>query len=194
MIPSFWIARGKEPVVKLYSKSPLASISEIEIGTLKVEEVNLENIMSVQPFKGKGKLVSKALNDRLGVGLPEVGKSINHKNNTVMWIGMNQFLLIGKKIEIKGAALTDQSDAWAVLSLTGKKTSDVMDRLCPVDTRALQSGDIVRSMIGHMSAIIEKTDSGCKLMVFRAFARTLLHEVCNSMKSVIAQEKLKDTC
>ena len=82
-------------MVKLYSKSPLASLLEIEIGTLKVEEVNLENIMSVQPFKGKGKLVSKALNDRLGVGLPEVGKSINHKNNTVMWIGMNQFLLIG---------------------------------------------------------------------------------------------------
>ena len=100
----------------------------------------------------------------------------------------------GKKIEIKGAALTDQSDAWAILSLTGNKTFDVMDRLCPVDTRVLQTGDIVRSMIGHMSAIIEKTESGCKLMVFRAFAKTLLHEVCNSMKSVTAQEKLKDIC
>ena len=44
-------------MVELYSKSPLASLSEIEIGTLKVEEVNSENIISVQPFKGKGKLV-----------------------------------------------------------------------------------------------------------------------------------------
>ena len=108
-----------------------------------------------------------------------------------MWIGMGKFLLVGEKIEIKEAALTDQSDAWTILSLTGDITADVMDRLCPVDTRVLKTGDVVRSMIGHMSAIIEKTEAGFKLMVFRAFAKTLLHEVCNSMKSVTAQENLK---
>ncbi len=192
MTPYFWIVKGKELVVKLYSKSPLENLSEIEIGLLKVEEINLENIMTIQPFKGKAKSVSKTLNKRLGLGLPEVGKSVNHKHNAVMWIGMGQFLLVGEKIEIKEAALTDQSDAWTILSLTGDKTADVMDRLCPVDTRVLKTGDVVRSMIGHMSAIIEKTEAGFKLMVFRAFAKTLLHEVCNSMKSVTAQENLKN--
>ena len=79
VIPSFWIARGKEPVVELYSKSPLVSLAVIEIGTLKVEEVNLENIMSIQPFKGKGKLVSKALNDRLG---PDVRHFLSSKSGS----------------------------------------------------------------------------------------------------------------
>ena len=105
--------------------------------------------------------------------------------------GMNQFLFLGDKIKMKEAAFTDQSDAWTILLLTGDKAADVMDRLCPADTRSLINGDVIRSMIGHMSAIVEKTGSGFQLMVFRAFAETVLHEVCNSMRSVTAQEKLK---
>ena len=167
-------------------------MSDIKVGSLILKEINWENATTIQPFRGKGKVVSEALNKSFGLNLPEVGKSICSKNNRIMWIGMNQFLFLGDKIEMKEAALTDQSDAWTILLLTGDGTADVMDRLCPVDTRFLKSGDVIRSMIGHMTAIVEKTESGCQVMVFRAFAETLLHEVRNSMRSVAAQEKLKN--
>lgn len=166
-------------------------MSEIKIGSLTLKEINWENITTIQPFRGKAKIVSKSINKNFELNLPGVGKSICSKNNKIMWLGMNQFLFLGDKIKMKEAAFTDQSDAWTILLLTGDKAADVMDRLCPADTRSLINGDVIRSMIGHMSAIVEKTGSGFQLMVFRAFAETVLHEVCNSMRSVTAQEKLK---
>ena len=168
-------------------------MSDIKIGSLTLKEISWENITTIQPFKGKRKTASKAIKKSFELDFPVVGKSVCAKKNKIMWIGMNQFLFLGDKIEMKEVALTDQSDAWTILLLTGDKTADVMDRLCPVDTRSLMSGDVVRSMIGHMTAIVEKTEAGCQLMVFRAFAETLLHEVCNSMRSVTAQEKVKKT-
>lgn len=179
-------------MVKLYAKSPLNKMSDIKIGSLTLREVIWKNITTIQPLKGKEKITTKAINERFELNLPGVGKSISSQKNKIMWIGMNQFLFLGDKIEVKEAALTDQSDAWTILLLTGDKTADVMDRLCPVDTRSLVSGDVIRSMIGHMTAIVEKTEVGCQLMVFRAFAETLLHEVCNSMRSVTVQEKVKN--
>ena len=179
-------------MVELYAKTPLNNMSDIEIGSLTLKEISWRNITTIQPFKGKEKTVSKVIKKSFELNLPGVGKSISSQKNKIMWIGMNQFLFLGDKIKMKEAALTDQSDAWTILLLTGDKTAEVMDRLCPVDTRSLMTDDVIRSMIGHMTAIVEKTESGCQLMVFRAFAETILHEVCNSMRSVPAQEKLKN--
>ena len=108
-----------------------------------------------------------------------------------MWIGMGQYLFVGNKVDNISAAITDQSDAWTVVELVGVGSSDVMDRLCPVDARSMESGDVIRSLLGHMATIVRKTDLGFELMVFRSFSKTLVHEIEGSMKSIAAQNKLK---
>ncbi len=52
--------------------------------------------------------------------------------------------------------------------------------------------DVARSLIGHMTAIIVKRSDGFEVIVFRAFAKTLVHELREVMVSVTAQAVLPD--
>ena len=163
----------------------------IKVGSIVLSEITSANMSTIQPFKNKTKTVSKELKKKFNLELPGDGKSSVAKGNTVMWIGMGQYLFVGNKVDNISAAITDQSDAWTVVELVGVGSSDVMDRLCPVDARSMESGDVIRSLLGHMATIVRKTDLGFELMVFRSFSKTLVHEIERSMKSIAAQNKLK---
>ena len=179
-------------MVNLIPKSPLNSMEPIKVGSIVLSEITSANMSTIQPFKNKTKTVSKELKKKFNLELPGDGKSSVAKGNTVMWIGMGQYLFVGNKVDNISAAITDQSDAWTVVALVGVGSSDVMDRLCPVDARSMESGDVIRSLLGHMATIVRKTDLGFELMVFRSFSKTLVHEIEGSMKSIAAQNKLKD--
>ena len=178
-------------MLKLISKSPLNGMKPIKVGSLVLSEITSVNMFTIQPFKNKTKTVSKELKKLFHLELPGDGKSLVAKDNTIMWIGMGQYLFLGNKVESISAAITDQSDAWTVVELAGIDSSDVMDRLCPVDVRSMEVGDVIRSLLGHMATIVRKTDLGYELMVFRSFSKTLVHEIEGSMKSIAAQNKLR---
>lgn len=86
--------------------------------------------------------------------------------------------------------VTDQSDGWAALDLTGSGWEEVLARLCPLDPAAIAPGSAQRSEVGHLMALVVGIEGGVRIFVMRSFARHLHHEVAIAMRSVAAQAAL----
>ena len=181
------IKKGVGLVINLVEKTPAADYLPISVGPLKFSEVKVEKIFSIQPYKEKLEDVSKALKKQYGLTFPGIGKSMIRRTSDIFWAGLDLYFLIASDMPIMDAGVTDQSDAWVVTALSGEGVNEVIDRLCPIDNRLMEEGDVVRSTIGHMPAIIRQTGEGFSILAFRSFSKTLAHEVEICMKSVVAQ-------
>ena len=181
-------------MIDLKAKSAAEGLLPVTIGGLSLAEVPPRAIYSIAPFKGAD--VSDALQKAVGLGLPEVGKSQANGAVEIAWVARGQYFLFGAMPPKLNAAITDQSDGWCAVHLAGGEVVEVMARLCPVDVNAMSDGDVLRSLVGEMSAIILRRREGFDIMVFRAFAKTLVHEMREAMVSVNAQQervRLSDT-
>ncbi|PTX56698.1 sarcosine oxidase subunit gamma [Litoreibacter ponti] len=168
-------------MIELVAKSPAEGLLPKTIGTLTLSEVT-PTIHSIAPLKGA------RLKD-----FPDVGKSAPYKGGTLIWSARGQYMLLDAPTPKIKAAITDQSDAWTSVTLTGDRAQALLARLCPLDTAKMAPGDVARSLIGHMSAIIIRQDAGFQIMVFRAFARTLVHEMTDAMTALAARQNIPDT-
>ena len=107
--------------------------------------------------------------------------------------GCMQALLTGAAVSdelSRFAGITDQSDAWATVLLSGDAAEDVLARLVPVDLRLQQfpPNQTARTMVQHMNASVTRVaDHAFLIMVFRSMAQTLAHELETAMESVAAR-------
>ena len=60
------------------------------------------------------------------------------------------------KMTLKQVAMTDQSDAWVILALTGPLVYRTLERICPIDcsSPAMPIGTTARTIIEHLGTII----------------------------------------
>ena len=173
-------------MVDLIAKTPCAGLLPISEGGVTVTEVVIDRLLSVAPFAGQEKAVSAALKDRIGAGLPAMGR----RSGPVTWCGHGQWL-VAVDVDLAGlAAVTDQSDAWAMVEIGGDGVEDVLARLVPVDLRAAQfkKGDVARTMLGHMTVTIVRTGpKAFEIMAMRSMAGTLVHDLHQAMRGVAAR-------
>jgi sarcosine oxidase subunit gamma len=176
--------------LKLEAVSPLAGLLPLKIGKVVAEEIVFEAITSVSPFAGKDAAVSKALKQQVGAVLPEPGAMSGAADRRIVWAGRHQFMVLGAALEpISGAAMTDQTDAWACAALEGPGARDVLARLVPIDLRdgAFPEGAAARTLVGHMPCVLMRSGAErYEIMVFRSMARTLAHDLKEAMESVAA--------
>lgn len=179
------IQRGARPVVELFAKTPAEGLKlPYAKGEAQLSEVPVQVMTSIAPFKGKEAEVAAAL----GTGLPKVGRTSGKSGEELAWFSQGQFLLIGPECPgglEAAAAITDQSDAWCVLSLKGATAEDVLARLVPVDLRQAQfkRGHCLRSQLNHMQLHITRTgNDSFRLMCFRSMAGTMVHELSRAME------------
>ena len=162
----------------------------VRIGGMTLSEEHPEKITCIAPFKGQEKSVSEALKSAIGAAFPAPNRSTGKAGARLVWSGLGQAMLLGPSVDIKGAALTDQSDGWSCLSLQGEGARDVLARLTPLDLRdgVFKRGHAARSLLGHMNAIFLR--SGAErydMLVFRSMTQTAIHELTEAMTSVSAQ-------
>ena len=136
---------------------------------------------SVAPFPGQEAAVSAALAP-LGLSFPGPNESLAAGSARMLWTGRGQAFLTGAKAPAglaAHAALTDQSDGWACLSLTGAAADQALMRLVPVDlaVAAFPVGRCIRAPLNHMNMILTRTGEGFDIFVFRSMARTAWHEI-----------------
>ena len=177
-------------MVKLLAKSPAHGVLPVTRGTLKLSDCSPDIITSIAPFKGQEAAVSKALKAAIGLELPAPNRSGVKDGVRLVWSGLAQVFLLGARVNIEGAALTDQSDAWACLALRGAGAADVLARLSPLDLRDshFEIDHVARSLLGHMNALFVRTDTDrFEILVFRSMAQTAVHELTRAMESVTAQ-------
>ena len=178
---------------ELIAKSALEGRS-LTLGTVTLAEVEVGPISSVAVFPGGAKTVAKGLKT-LGLAMPAPNTFAGKNGARIVWTGRDQAFLIGVEPPVlEGAALTAQSDGWAVLGLTGAGTVDVLARLVPVDLRlaAFPVGRAIRTQLNHMNVVILRSgDNAFEIMVFRSMARTAWHELETTMHMVAARAGMK---
>lgn len=179
-------------MTRLIAISPAAGLVPLEIGDTRLEEADLGPLTSVAALKGRHGDVSAALQAALGVALPEAGQSVTTKAGArVIWFGQGHALVAGHPVEpIAGAALTDQSDGWCALTLSGPGARDVLARLTPIDLRsnAFAVDAAARTLLGHMQSSITRTARDSYLvLVFRSMAGTAVREISEAMEKRAAR-------
>jgi heterotetrameric sarcosine oxidase gamma subunit len=180
-------------VPELIAKSALEGRS-LSVGTVTLAEIDVGPITSIAVFPGGAKAVAKGLK-ALGLAIPEANTFAEKKEARIVWTGRDQAFLMGVvPVALDGAAVTDQSDGWAVLSVGGAGAADVLARLVPMDLRlaAFPVGRAARTQLNHMNVVILRTgDHAVEIMVFRSMARTAWHELETAMHMVSARSGAK---
>jgi methylglutamate dehydrogenase subunit D len=180
-------------VADLIAKSPCDGLLPLSIGKVTLSEVSPDALTSVSPLKGAETTLNKAMIKAHGVGFPEPNTSGGDDAVRAIWFGRAHALLIGPVPDpslTKHAALTDQTDAWAVVRIEGDAAESVLARLVPVDLRraVFEPGQTVRSLLAHMTASITRVDENAfQIMVFRSMAETLVHDLKTAMAAVAAR-------
>ena len=146
---------------------------------------------SIAPFAGTASRAGAALG-KLGLGWPEPNRALTTGDAACLWTGRGQaFLVNADPKALDGiAALTDQTDGWAVMRLSGAGSEAALARLVSVDLRpgAFAVGHVARTPVNHMMAIVERTDAdGFRIFVFRSMAATAVHEIAVAMQAVAAR-------
>ena len=180
-------------MVELIAKTPCEGLLPLRIGAVHLTELTPEAITSLAPYSGQDKALSAALKSAHGMALPAKGRATGKEGKRVIWFGQGQVMLMGPPPSAslaEHAAITDQSDAWAVVRIEGTQAVDVLARLAPVDLRipAFKRGHSVRTQLQHMMVSITGIgENAFVLLAFRSMAQTLVHELTEAMKGVSAR-------
>jgi sarcosine oxidase subunit gamma len=125
---------------------------------------------------------AELLLQRLGIELPLKPKATSRGDLTLVWSGPSQWLAVSTQAglsrrlaeALKGrAAITDQSDARAVLVLEGARVRDALAKGCPVDLhpRSFRSGDAAVTAIAGIGVQLWQAEESDALTV--AVARSM---------------------
>ena len=182
--------KGRNSVPEIIAKLPLGA-GPVTHGAATLAEWVLPRMTSVAPFAGQDKALTKALK-AMGLTFPQPNQTSTSKGEgQLIWTGRDQAFLLGADAApLAGlAALTDQSDGWCGLMLSGAGALDVLARLVPVDLRNSQFpvGRCIRTALNHMNLILWRRDEGFALLVFRSMGRTAWHELTEAMEMVAAR-------
>lgn len=180
-------------MAELIAKSPCDRLLPITLGGMSLTEEQPGSMWVLAPFKGQEKALSKALEAAHGMAFPAANRSTGKAGSRAVWFGRDMALLMGVEPDAKlakHAALTDQSDAWAVVRLDGAGAEDVLARLVPVDLRpqVFKRGHTARTELKHMMASVTRIGpQAFQVMVFRSMAKTLVHDLKTAMEAVTAR-------
>lgn len=177
---------------ELIAKTPLSGIAPLTRAGTTLAEATLHSIISVAPFPGRDAQVGAALAP-LGLTFPAPDRQSAKGAVRLLWAGRTMAFLIGAPAPdglADHAALTDQTDGWAVLTLTGPAAVDALMRLVPLDLRdtVFPIGRTTRAPLNHMQLQLTRTAAQAfELMVFRSMARTAWHELAEVLDMLQAR-------
>lgn len=178
-------------MVDLTDKTPFGDTLPLVIGSVSFSEVAISEMVSIAPFSAKEQATSQALEAVCGVAFPKPGQSLTKAGARITWLGQGRALLQGIAApDLAGlAAVTEQSDGWAILRMEGEDCEAVLARLVPIDLRAGQfkRGKSARTLVNHMQATITRIGKiSFEIMVMRSMAQTLVAELSEAAERVAA--------
>ena len=178
----------------LIATTPLDGRAPLVLRGTTLAEEAWRPVTSVAPFAGQEKALAKALKG-LGLAFPAPNRFVEAGTARLVWTGRDQAFLIGAAPEglAPHAALTEQSDGWATLVLSGPMAEAALARIVPIDIRAavFPPGHAARVPFNHMSSVLMRTGAeSFEIMVFRSMARTGWHEVEAALTALAARVAL----
>ena len=184
----FWTQKGSGsvPEFQFTSHSPLNGYSKAFAGVMIAEKPECWITSISIPENGKAPLQA-ALLAGFKLQIPEMGRATTSGFANAYLLGMRekQWFLVSRSPLSKQASdglktnayLTDQSDNWGVLSVSGAQSRAVLARICPVDLHKAKFpiGNVVRTLMAHQGVIIYRQgDDSFRLLVPSSSARSFV--------------------
>ncbi len=166
----------------------------VEAAGCTLELLDLGPVAAIQPWPGRSGAVDTALKAR-GLGFPAPGASLEVADTRILWAGRETAFLIGTPPPaLSEAAVTDLTDGWAGFVLSGQAAPEVLARLVPVDLRpgACPEGTALRTLLGHVPALILRRGGGFEVMVTRSYLATAWHEVETALRQLAARQAAEE--
>ena len=183
------IQREGYNVVKLSATDSLGGYDK-EIGTMRLREISNYSLISLAIPQDKETLFKKKIKDTFGLNMPSPIETISNKETRLLFTQPDQiFALTENSIDPEkdmvekfesSAYITDQTDAWVVLELSGASSREALERICQIDLNkdAFKLNSMARTSMEHMSAIIVRTSKDTfLLMSASSSAFSFLHAV-----------------
>ncbi|AXI47136.1 sarcosine oxidase subunit gamma [Sulfitobacter sp. SK012] len=184
-----------QPITALGAAEPRVDT----VGTLSCHEVTTLALASVAARLGQEAACGKKLRAFLGTDAPGPAKAVLSQLYSAVWMGPEQWMIGGDDAAgelladiVKSklgttASVTEQSDAWCCFDLSGQGIVPVMELLCNINIRAMQSGDAQRTSIHHLGCFVVCGDPGgfVRILGPRASAGSLHHAIVTAMKSAL---------
>ncbi len=167
-------------------------------GGMLMEETGIA-LAAVTIRTGKARAFANAFSKRYDCPPPDPRSAVTVRRQTIIASALDQ-VFIRRKGEPAGlmaqlekdfsqsATVTDQSDGWVQLALTGIRAGDVLERLAMIDCsdQAFPVGSAARTVMEHCGVIIvrekHKPVEGKRYLLFtqRSSAETVLHAILGS--------------
>lgn len=178
----------------LNPRTPGDGLLPISAADTTLSELPSPWITSIAPFAGKDRAAAAALR-ALGLDWPAACEAVTQGDAACLWSGRRQSFLVN--VDPAGldgiAALTDQSDAWARMRLSGVAAEAALARLVPLDLHlaAFPVGSVARTGLNHMMAMLHRSgEAAFDIMVARSMARTAVHELHRALSALAARQTL----
>ena len=185
---------------ELLPESPLGGV-EIELDGFNITEVTDKSLVMVALPRDKFSDIESSIDKSCGLKLPEMEHSTESKDSSItLWrLQKNQVLAYltyeGHDAESHlssqlnaPAYYTDQSDTWAMIRVSGNRSRDVLERICPIDLspEVFSVGRVSRTIMEHIGTIIFRDgDDSYVLLTMRSFGRSMLHAIEVSADNVL---------
>jgi sarcosine oxidase subunit gamma len=185
---------------ELLPESPLGGV-EIELDGFNITEVTDKSLVMVALPRDKYSDIESSIEKSCGLKLPEMENSTESKDSSItLWrLQKNQVLAYfsyeGSDAESQlsnrlsaPAYYTDQSDTWAMIRVSGNRSRDVLERICPIDLspEVFSVGSVSRTIMEHIGTIIFRDgDDSYVLLTMRSFGRSMLHAIEVSADNVL---------
>lgn len=182
-----------KPITALGGLEPRVDI----LGTVKLSENPGLALTSVAARLGQEKACQAHLKDVIGA-VPGPGKCQLNDPEAGFWMGPDLWMVgapfdthedLAEQLKARfgnTASITEQTDGWCCFDLRGDGMEDVMERLCNINIRAMQTGDAQRTSIDHLSCFVLRRDPAdwVRILGPRSSAGSLHHAILIAMKSV----------
>ena len=171
---------------------------DTEIGAVRIAEVTGKSIMSVSTPMGGEDALAAALRTAHDADVPGAGQVTESGSTMFLGLARDQFFVLTEDLghwpekrvaaALNGAGyVTDQSDSWVILRVSGADSRAALARICPIDLHAsvFGRGSLARTSMEHLGAIIV-AEGGDDFLVMsaRSSAKSFLHAVTTSATNI----------
>ena len=186
----------------LAARSAFTDWKPLKTSQLAIDVRETLTLASFAAFKGKKDQVKGAIRERYGVDLPDTPQRVEGKDIAFIWAGPDQWIAIAEReqnrdieVELKPlldglSSVVDQSDARAVVQISGPRARDVLAKGMPIDLhpRAFKANNVAITHASHIGIIFWQIDDAptYQIAMFRSFADSFVHWLLESSAEFVA--------
>lgn len=186
----------------LAARSAFTDWKPLKTSQLAIDVRETLTLASFAAFKDKKDQVKAAIRERYDVDLPDTPQRVEGKDIAFIWAGPDQWIAIAEReqnrdieVELKPlldglSSVVDQSDARAVVQISGPRARDVLAKGVPIDLhpRAFKANNVAITHASHIGIIFWQIDDAptYQIAMFRSFADGFAHWLLESSAEFVA--------